>query len=233
MAPKGKNSARRRSSRLSEVYEIQEQQQAQLEEDEIEEQPSTIKDGDYLIGKWINARLPKEENETEARERQCLVIGCQFRMDEEENRTYQMHQLYNMQDEEVVFADLGRELEDALRIVQVPKDHDWIGERIIVWWKGTYTNPKDQNEARQLFGKYKTKVPWEAWIVKKVDDNNFLIVYTVADAKKAIEKKKLTANDSDDDWMLVDITDTTAQALPIVSWSGNCCDLESVPKKKK
>lgn len=213
------NSGRRRSRRLSQVED------EMVPATETPEMNNT--NGDELIGTWVDVNPLGAEPGTH----RCFVMGCQYKINSEGNRTEQMYQVYDSVQKVITFVDSAYEIErvDSDTIQNL---HEWVGKRIVVWWKGRYSSQIDQSKARRKFGKQNTKVPFEAWIVAKVNNNNnFLITYTVAGENEvAIDRKKLI--ETDDDWMFVGMKDTTVRGVPIVSWSGNLDLLVDVPSKK-
>ncbi len=221
MAPKRSN-PNRRSKRLSRGAEEEEVEQVVMGE--------RYMNGDHLIGRLANVKIPGVPGSSDGSTRRCFVLGCQFSLDSEGHRNSQLHQLFEFEGEMVYCINLGMDLSRA-EILPPPDSYEWVGKRIVVWWKGTYANQADQSKARQKFGKYKTKIPYEAWIVGKIDRNEFVIVYTVtSDMEMAVERKKMKT--SDDDWEFVERDATTVRDVPIVSWSGNSADMEDVSKGK-
>lgn len=164
--------------------------------------------GGELVGKVIYVRWPGNGGNYLA-----LVVGFQH------TGNRRKHKVYYVEDESTEVIDLSKR--DWVVESTGPWDSQGlVGKRLYVYWDGSYTeNDADQKRAEAKFGVGKTKIPFEAFVVKFISSFRYRLLYTQDDN---LEDRDLTQED--DAWDVLDAGKQRVDNLPLISWSGPISD---------
>ncbi len=161
--------------------------------------------GSEIVGKVITIEWPGN-----AELYRGLVIGCQFGPEKT------LHKIFYVEDESMETMDLSKRSWAHGSNDEVPWNNSGlVGKRLYVYWDGEYTEDDVQKKAEEKFGTKKTKVPYEAFVVKFLGPHKYRLLYTLDDN---LENRNL--NDDDADWNVIDSDVMDVDGLPIISWTG-------------
>lgn len=161
--------------------------------------------GSEIVGKVITIEWPGNTELYKG-----LVVGCQFGPEKT------LHKIFYVEDESMETVDLSVRSWAHGNKEEVPwNSSGLVGKRLYVYWEGEYVEDDVQKRAEEKFKSKKTKVPYEAYVVKFLGPHKYRLLYTLDDN---LENRNL--NDDDADWNVVDAGVTEVDDLPIVSWTG-------------
>jgi len=161
--------------------------------------------GPRMVGKcvWVTWPTPKSKN-------LGLVVGyC-----EPERKL----KVFYMGDETIEIIGL----EDSRWSVAGDKDVPWnstgmCGKKVGVLWAGHYYDIVDQKMAEEKFGTrddgYNTKIAYEAFVIKRMDDGMYRLIYTADDT---LENRKLDKESKE--WKAIPPLATSLDGLPLIMW---------------
>ncbi len=163
--------------------------------------------GAELIGSCITVRWPGNGGNYVA-----LVVGF---LDKGPNN--RMHKVYYVADESTEILNLAKR--EWVR--EGPGTEPWdrnglVGKRLYVYWDGEYADDQgdDQRRAEEKFGKGKTKVPFEAFVVQFIDSFRYRLLYTQDDN---LEDRDLTQEDQA--WDVLEPGVMKVDNMSVISWS--------------
>lgn len=172
---------------------------------EEEERPVEERIGAEIIGKCGTVTYPND-----GKRYKCLAIGCYV------GKKKTVHRVYNLEYATRETLDMSTVNWSLLSRSSLPWSSNGLtGKRLWVYWNGEYEDKSVQKKAIEKFGKGKTKIACEAYVVKYLAPQRYRLLYTCDDL---LEDRIL--DDDSEDWNIVFDYQTEVEGLPIVGWTG-------------
>jgi len=163
--------------------------------------------GPEIIGKCIYISWPNDNSKYKG-----LVVGY--------SKSEDKHKVFYLEDETTETMVLKDRVWDMVEEEEVPWDSSSLcGKKLYVMWTGFYEDEEDQKKAREKFGTQEdedTKIPYEAFVIKKLPNGEHTLLYTYDDNLEARDLSK-----ESEDWKLTDHMSTDAEGLPFIMWTGD------------
>lgn len=158
-----------------------------------------------LVGRYVSVQWPKDGKNYIA-----LVIGSH------KTSVGNLYKLYYIEDGSIEIVNLTERYWEFEYISKIERD-ELLGKRLFVMWKDVYKfNLKEKKISEELFGVGKTQIPYEAFVVKRIDVNIYKIVYPSDDS---IESFKF--DNSDSSWAYISLDANRVEGLALMTWAEN------------